>query len=78
MPRLQRTIKAIIRPGDECGYVAECIDIAVATQGSSLDETVRNLEEAAELHLEGEDLAEMGLAPDPVVLITMEVQPGHA
>ena len=78
MPHLQRTIKAVIRPGDESGYVAECLEIPVVTQGASLDETVHNLQEAVELHLNGEDLADMGLAPDPTVVITMEMEPEHA
>ena len=78
MKNLQRTIKAVIRPGDEHGYVAECVEIAVVTQGATLDETVQNLREAVELHLEGEDLADLGLAPDPMLILTMELEPIHA
>ena len=72
------TIPAVIHPGDESGYVAECIDLAVVTQGRTLDETVKNLREALQLHLEGEDLTEMGLAPDPPLMVTMELEPVHA
>jgi predicted RNase H-like HicB family nuclease len=75
---LQHTIKAIIRTGEQSGYVAECVEISVATQGETLDETVANLREAVELHLEDEDLAAMGLAPNPTVVITMELEPVHA
>jgi len=78
MPHLQRTIKAVIRPGEGSGYVAECLEIPVVTQGASLDEVVRNLKEAVELHLEGEDLAEMGLAPNPTIIVTMEMEPEYA
>ena len=60
---LQRTIKAFVRKGEE-QYVAECVDIAVVTQGTTLDETLANLQEAIALHLEGEDLTELGLATD--------------
>jgi len=56
----QQTIKAVIRPGEESGYVAECLEIAVVTQGRTLDETVRHLKEATALHLEGENLAAAG------------------
>ncbi len=63
MAHLQRTIKALIRPGEQSGYVAECVEIPVVTQGETLDEVTQNLKEAVELHLDGEDLAEMGLAP---------------
>ncbi len=41
--------------------MAECQNLDVVTQGKTLDETVQNLREAISLHLEGEDLAEMGL-----------------
>jgi len=75
---LQRTIKAVIRPGEQCGYVAECLEIPVVTQGLTLDEVSCNLKEAVELHLAGEDLAAMGLAPDPTILVTLELVPAHA
>jgi hypothetical protein len=39
---LQHTIKAFIRRGKKY-YVAECLEIAVVTQGKTLDETVENL-----------------------------------
>jgi len=74
---LQRTIKAVIRKGD-AQYVAECVEIAVVTQGHTLDEVVANLQEAVHLHLEGEDLAGLGLAPDPTLVITMELEPVRA
>jgi len=76
---VQHTIKATIRPGEKSGYVAECWEIAVVTQGVTLDDTVRNLREAVALHLEGEDPAEFGLTANPALLITMEAEPAiHA
>lgn len=74
----QRTIKAVIRPGEQSGYVAECLEVSVITQGETLDEVTRNLKEAVGLHLAGEDLATMGLAPDPTILVTLELIPAHA
>jgi len=74
---LQRTIKAVIRPGEQSGYVAECLEIPVVTQGFTLDEVSRNLKEAVELHLPGEDLATTGLASDPTILVTLELVPAH-
>ena len=74
---LQHTIKAIIRRGDT-HYIAECIEIAVVTQGKTLDETVQNLREAVSLHLDGENLSEMGLSPNPTLILTMEVEPVYA
>ena len=71
-------IQAVVYQGDGSGYVAECLSLGVVTQGQTLDETVQNLREALQLHLEGEDLAEMGLASHPPLLITMEMEPVHA
>jgi len=78
MQALQHTIKAVIRRGEESGYVAECMEIAVVTQGSTLDEVTRNLQEAVALHLEGEDLASLGLANRPTLVATMELEPSYA
>ncbi len=56
---LQHTVKAFIRKGDT-HYVAECLEIAVVTQGKTLDDTLANLQEAVSLYLEDEDLSELG------------------
>ena len=71
---MRRSIKAYIYKG-ESQYVAECMEIAVVTQGKTLDETISNLQEAVTLHLEGEDLTEFDLVPNPSLLITMELEP---
>ena len=78
MKSLQHTIKAVIRRGAESGYVAECFEVAVVTQGETLDEGLRNLQEAAALYLVGEDLASLGLAANPTLLVTMETEPCYA
>jgi predicted RNase H-like HicB family nuclease len=70
---LQHTIKAIIRKGEE-QYVAECVEIAVVTQGKTIDETLSNLQEAVSLHLEGENLTDLGFTDDPTILVTMELE----
>ena len=75
---LQRTIKAVIRPGEQFGYTAECVEIAVVTQGQTLDDVIKNLREAVELHLADEDLEALGLASDPTIIVTMELTPAHA
>jgi predicted RNase H-like HicB family nuclease len=38
------------------GYVAECQEFAIVTQGGTLDEVMQNLSEAVSLYLEDEDL----------------------
>ena len=76
--QLQQTIKSFIRPGEQSGYVAECLEISVVTQGETLDEVVQNLREAVSLHLEGENPAEFGLIENPSILVTFELQPSYA
>jgi len=68
----RRTIQVRIFRGDE-KYVAECLDLSVVTQGDTLDEVTANIREAIGLHLEGEDLAELGLAENPTVVAVMEL-----
>ena len=47
---------------DQNTFVAECLEVAVVTQGGTLDEVIKNLNDALALHLEGEDLAALGLS----------------
>jgi hypothetical protein len=53
-------------PGDQAGYVEECLELAVVTQGRTLDETVKNLQEAS-----------FGLRERPTVVLTMELDSQH-
>lgn len=70
-PAVRQTIHGLVsRSG--AFFVAECLEIAVVTQGRTLDETMENLREAVALHLEGEDLTTLGLAPSPRLVITYE------
>ena len=51
----------------------------MVTQAETLDELADNLKEALALHLEDEDLSELGLAPDPSILASFELEPlAHA
>jgi predicted RNase H-like HicB family nuclease len=69
---MRRTIQVRIFRGEE-KYVAECLDFSVVTQGDTLDEVTANIREAIGLHLEGENLAELGLAENPTVVAVMEL-----
>jgi predicted RNase H-like HicB family nuclease len=75
---LRTAIHARITPDPESGYVATCEEIAVVTQGETLDEVIANLRDAVALHLEGEDLAVLGLAGEPTIIVTLELAPTHA
>lgn len=58
---LRKTITADIYPGEQRGYIAECLEVAVVTQGATLDELVSNLQEAVALYFEDEDTVALGL-----------------
>jgi predicted RNase H-like HicB family nuclease len=70
---MRYTIKAQIYVGEESGFVAECLDLPVVTQGQTLDEVVRNLREAIELHLEDEDLPSLGFSQNPPIVVNYEM-----
>ncbi|TSC79055.1 MAG: hypothetical protein G01um101429_562 [Parcubacteria group bacterium Gr01-1014_29] len=60
-------------------YVAEGVDVPVVTQGKTLDELAHNIQEAVDLQLEGENLADFNLAPQPSILANLELVLGsHA
>lgn len=54
-------------------YVAEGVDLPVVTQGKTLDELADNIKEAVALQLEGENLEEFGLSPEPTILANLEL-----
>jgi predicted RNase H-like HicB family nuclease len=70
---MKRTIQVRISKGER-QFVAECLDLPVVTQAPTLDELAANIREAISLHLEGEDLAEMGFDSNPTILATMELE----
>jgi predicted RNase H-like HicB family nuclease len=59
-------------------YVADCAEIAVVTQGRTVDETIANLREAVALHLEGEEATTLGIVAAPKLVVTIEVRPADA
>ena len=69
---LKRTIQVRIFRGDR-QYVAECLDLPVVTEAFTLEELTTNIQEAISLHLEGEDLQQLGLEANPTILATMEL-----
>jgi predicted RNase H-like HicB family nuclease len=71
-PSESDTVHAVVlRAGG--AYVASCHEIAVVTQGRTLDETLANLTEAVALHLDGEDLASFGLTGVRRIHVTYEL-----
>lgn len=72
-PRLRSSVHAVIFRGDQY-FVADCLEIPVVTQGLTVDETLSNLQEAVALHMEDEDLDEVGLVRNPTISVTMELE----
>ena len=70
---LRRTIHATLFKGDRY-FVADCLEIPVVTQGLTVDETLSNLREAVALHMEDEDLEEIGLIRNPTISVTLELE----
>jgi predicted RNase H-like HicB family nuclease len=76
--KMKKIIQVHIFRG-ESHFVAECLDLPVVTQGRTLDELAQNLREAIALQLEGENLADFGLADNPSILASFELEPlAHA
>ncbi len=53
---MRKIIHFNISKGDQY-YAAECNELPIVTQGITLDETIANIQEALQLHLEDEDLS---------------------
>lgn len=58
----------------ENSYVAEGIDLGIVTQADSLDQLVKNIEEAVALHFEGEDISQFDYSQKPSILVNYEVE----
>jgi len=69
---MKAIIQFTIQKGDKY-YTASGVDLPIVTQGKTLDELTRNIKEAVDLHLEGEDLEELGLVKEPSVLVNYEI-----
>ena len=68
----RETIHAVVQK-DETAYFAQCMELSVVTQGSTLDEVIENLRQAIALHLEDEDMAILGLVDHPRLQILYDV-----
>lgn len=72
----RRTVHAVV-VRDRGWYIAECVELAVVTQGRTLDEVAGALREAVALHLEGEDLDVLGIVPSPRLIVQYETSVGR-
>jgi predicted RNase H-like HicB family nuclease len=75
---MQHVVQAVIRHGEQSGYVGECPQLMAVTQGATLDEVAENLREVVALALEDADNAALGLVAAPVIVVTFELEPAVA
>jgi predicted RNase H-like HicB family nuclease len=60
---------------EDGGYVVDCPALpGCVSEGKTLEESLENIREAMSLHLEGEDLKELGISPDLSVLVNLELE----
>ena len=76
---MKHTIQFEMFKGEDGFYVACADREAIITQGKTFDELFRNVREATELYLEGEDMKDLGLTPKPSIFVNFELpQVEHA
>ena len=73
MAAVRDTVHAVVTH-DRGWYVADCLELAVVTQGRTLDELVTNLREAVTLHLEGENPKLIGVVAAPRISLTYDIE----
>lgn len=58
---------------DEKYYIAHAIDFPIFTQAETLDELMKNIQEATNLHFSDEDFTENGLTKSPSLFVNFEI-----
>lgn len=59
-------------------YVAESIDLPIVTQGKTIEDVLKNIREAVDVHMEGEDSVALDLARDSSILVNFELAAVYA
>jgi len=54
-------------------YTASAVGFAIVTQGKTLDELAKNIQEAVEVYFHDEDIKELGFSPHPSILANIEI-----
>lgn len=76
---MKNIIQFTIEKSEEGNYVASAMGHFIVTQGKTMDELLKNITEATELYMQGENLSELGLSPKPSLLANFEIpQPSYA
>ena len=70
---MKNIIQFTIEKGEDGYFVASAIGHFIVTQGITLDELIKNIKEATEVYLQGENLTELGLSPSPSLFANFEI-----
>jgi len=66
-------IQFVVKRDEDGMYCAKAVDFPIFTGAKTLSELENNIREATELFLEDEDLASLGLSPEPSMLANFEI-----
>ena len=66
-------IQFTIKKDEDGVYCAKAVDFPVFTSAKTLPELENNVREATALYMKNEDLASIGLSPDPSLLANFEI-----
>jgi len=70
---MKNIIQFTIEKSEEGNYVASAMGHFIVTQGKTMDELLKNISEATELYLQGENLTRLGLSSTPSLLANFEI-----
>ena len=70
---MKNIIQFTIEQGEDGYYVASAIGHFIVTQAKTIDELLKNIKEATELYLEGENPSDLGLSATPSLLANFEI-----
>ena len=54
-------------------YIAQAIDFPIFTQAETLDDLIKNIQEATKLHFRDEDFSLNGLSQNPSLFVNFEI-----
>ncbi len=69
---MKNIIQFSISKGEK-NYIAHAVDFPIFTQAKTLDELIKNIQEATKLHFSDEDFAQSGLSKTPSLFVNFEI-----
>ena len=72
------TIHAVIQPGDQTGFVAECHELPIVTQGATLDEVTKIFAMPLPCTWKARIYDILGFVANPTVTVNYELGPVRA